>query len=126
MVASIALAAFALRAGLALRRARVVRARPAPTARARHLRFAKPAVVVVTIGFLAGPLSMWWLRDRAPFDTLHALLGTLAAGLFVATGLLGRRLERGGSRAVEAHGRLGLLALLAAAAAAFAGFVLLA
>jgi len=89
------------------------------------LRLAKPAVVVVLVGFVGGPLSMFFLRDRTPFTTLHALLGTLEASLFVAAAVLGHRIEEGTSRAADAHGMLGVAAFLAAAGAAIAGFVLL-
>jgi hypothetical protein len=125
MVGSVLLAGLALRAGLVLRRARLGEGRRAPGARARHLRLAKPAVVVVLVGFVAGPLSMLFLRDRTPFATLHALLGTLAASLFLAAAVLGHRIEEGTSRAADAHGMLGVAAFLAAAGAAIAGFVLL-
>jgi hypothetical protein len=68
---------------------------------------------------------MWWLRDRAPFGTLHAVLGVIAAALFATTALLGRRVEQGRLDAAALHGRLGLAALIAAGAATAAGFVLL-
>jgi hypothetical protein len=125
MVASLLVAAGALRAGLVLRRARRGKLASGRDARRRHLRWAKAAVVLVGLGFLGGPLSMHFLRGRPPFETLHALLGCLAAGLFVTTALLGRRLEayRGTSR--DLHAGLGVAALLAAAAAAVAGLVLL-
>ncbi|UCE85723.1 MAG: DUF4079 family protein [Deltaproteobacteria bacterium] len=122
---AIALAALALRAGLALRRARHAGARRGRALFERHYRFAKPAVVLGVTGFALGPLSMWALRGRAPFETVHAIVGVVAAGLFAATGLLGRRLERGTDRPIEAHARLGVALILASAAAAVMGFVLL-
>ena len=125
MVASVVLAGLALRAGLRLRRARRNKSSGVARARARHLRVAKPAVAAVLAGFVAGPLSMFFLRGRTPFATLHALLGSLAAGLFLAAAVLGHRIEEGSSRAVDVHGMLGLFAFLAAAGAAIAGFVLL-
>ena len=126
MVASIAVALLALRAGLALRRTRIRRKRRTPGLLRAHLRFAKPAVALVVVGFAAGPISAVWLRGWAPLATFHAWLGVIAAGLFVAAALLGRRLERpGGSRPVDAHGLLGGVAVLFAAVAAVAGFVLL-
>jgi len=125
MATSVVLALLALRAGLALRRARTAR-RPAPRgARRRHLRLAKPAVVLVLIGFAAGPVSSVWLRGWSAFETFHGFVGGLAAALFVATAWYGRRLERGALGARNAHALAGRLALLAAAVAAFAGFVLL-
>lgn len=125
MMCSVVLALLALRAGLVLRRARAAR-RPAPRgARQRHLRLAKPAVVLVLIGFAAGPVSSVWLRGWSAFESFHGMLGGLAAALFAATAWYGRRLERGGVAARNAHALAGVLALLAAALAAFAGFVLL-
>jgi hypothetical protein len=70
-------------------------------------------------------LSALWLRDWKPFGTLHGVLGLAVACLFAAAGLVGRRLERGRSRAFEAHARLAALAVLGAALSAVAGFVLL-
>jgi hypothetical protein len=125
MAAGIALAVLALRAGVAARRARRRGQGAISELRRRHLRLAKPAVLVVLVGFLGGPLSMWWLRDRAPFATLHAVLGVIAAALFATTALLGRRVEQGRLDAAALHGRLALAALIAAGAAMAAGFVLL-
>ena len=134
MLCSLGLAAAALRLGLALRRdrrsrlhglARAPEARPRGALRRAHLRLAKPAVVLICLGFVGGPLSMWALRGRPPFGTVHALLGVTAALLFAATAVLGRRLELARGRPLEAHALAGLLALLAGAAAAVAGFVLL-
>ncbi len=125
MAASIVLAAFALRAGLALRRARRSKLPRTRTMRSAHLRLAKPAVAFVLVGFVGGPLSSLLLRDWRPFEKFHGWLGLLVAGLFAAVAVLGRRLERGRSRAFEAHALLGLLAVALAALAAVAGFVLL-
>jgi hypothetical protein len=125
MLLSLALAALTLRAGLALRRARLGRAPRDPGLRRRHLRLAKPAVALILAGFVGGPLSALWLRGWTPFTTFHGVLGLVVAALFVAAALVGRRLERGRSRAFEAHARLGALAVLGAALAAVAGFVLL-
>ena len=125
MVASIALAATALRAGLLLRRARRLKARRAPGLRERHLRFAKPAVALLLAGFIAGPISAFTLRGWGVFESFHGWLGLTCIALFAATARLGRSLERGRSRAFDAHALLGLLALLAAGVAAVAGFGLL-
>jgi polyferredoxin len=125
MVASIALAALALRAGFVLRRARAAR-RPAPRgARQRHLRLAKTAVVLVLIGFVGGSASAVWLRGWSPFATLHGVLGALVLALFAAAAVRGWRLERGRRDARQAHALFGALAVLGAAVAAIAGFVLL-
>ncbi len=125
MVVSLTLALLALRAGLNMRWYRRERDRSARKWRKWHLRLAKPAVAMIAIGFVAGPLSMWWFRDRAPFGTAHALLGVVAAGFFLYAGYLGRRIEEKKSRAREMHARMGLIGILVGAAAAVAGFVLL-
>jgi hypothetical protein len=125
MVASIALAAAALRAGLALRRNRTRRKRRTPELLRAHLRIAKPAVAAILIGFAAGPLSALWLRGWEPFGTFHSWIGGLVAALFVAVAVLGHRLERGRGRPVDAHAIAGGVAVLLAAVSAVAGFVLL-
>jgi len=125
MLVSLVLAVLTLRAGLALRRARRGRAPRHPGLRRRHLRFAKPTVVLILAGFVGGPLSALWLRGWEPFASFHGALGLAVATLFAAAALVGRRLERGRSRAFEAHAWLGALAVLGAALAAVAGFVLL-
>ena len=125
MIASIALAALALRAGFALRRARAAQ-RPAPRgARRRHLRSAKAAVVLVAIGFVGGCISAVWLRGWSPFATFHGALGAIVLALFSAAASQGWRLERGRRDARQTHALLGALAVLGAALAAIAGFVLL-
>ena len=125
MGVAIALCALALRAGLVLRGSRLGRCRRTPAERRRHLRLAKPAVALVCVGFVGGPLSAVWLRGWAPFGSFHAWLGLLAVGLFAAAALLGHRLETGRSRSFDLHALLGGLGVLAAAVAAVAGFVLL-
>jgi len=125
MLAAISLAALALRSGLALRSARRRRERRRPEDLRRHLALAKPALVMVAVGFAGGPLSMAFLRGREPFGTAHAWIGVAALVLFAAAGVLGRRLEHGHGRPLDAHALLATLAVLAAAAAALTGFVLL-
>lgn len=125
MVSSLLLAAAALRVGLRLRRARRVRVPRAAAWRGQHLRLAKPAIWMILAGFVAGPLSMAFLRGQPPFETVHAYLGLSAALLFAAAGLLGRRLESGRRASIDVHALLGTLAVLIAAVAAVAGFVLL-
>jgi hypothetical protein len=125
MAASLLLAALALRAGLRLRRARLGRAPRAPDLRRRHLGLAKPAVVLLLLGAVGGPLSAVWLRGWDALHTFHGALGGLVAALFAAAAVLGRRLERGRSRARDTHALLGALALLFGLVAAVAGFVLL-
>jgi hypothetical protein len=125
MAISIALAGAALRAGLALRRARLAR-RPAPRgARRRHLRLAKPALILMLVGFVGGWASAVWLRGWSAFETFHGVLGALTLLFFGLAASHGWRLEhgRGGSR--QAHALLGALATLGSLVAAMAGFVLL-
>ncbi len=125
MVASLGVVALALRAGLRLRRARYGREPRTPDLLRSHLRLAKPAIALICVGFLAGPISAAWLRGWTPFATFHAWLGVLAAALFLAVAILGRRLERHRGRPVDAHAVLAGLAVLAAAVAVVAGLVLL-
>ncbi len=125
MLLSLVAVGLTLRAGLRMRRRRLRGERRDPGLLRRHLKLAKPAVAAIVLGFTAGPVSAWWLRDWTPFQTLHSYLGTLALALFIATAVLGHRLQHGRGRPVEAHAWLGLLAALAAGLAAFAGFVLL-
>jgi hypothetical protein len=125
MLASLALAAGALRAGLALRRARRLGQRRSADAYRRHLRLAKPALVLLVIGFFAGLASSVFLRGWDALATAHGAVASAALAAFLATGALGRRLERGRTRAVEWHARLAALAVVLAAAALGTGFVLL-
>jgi hypothetical protein len=125
MVIAITLAAVALRAGLLLRRSRRLRTRRATDLRARHLRFAKPAVAMLLVGFIAGPISAFTLRGWGIFESFHGWVALACIGLFLATARVGRELEHGRSRAFEVHALLGLLAMLFASVAAVAGFSLL-
>jgi hypothetical protein len=125
MVLSLACALLALRAGLAMRRRRLHGGSHSPELLRRHLALAKPAVVLVLIGFAAGPVSAVRFRGWEPFDSLHALLGGLAASLFAAAAWIGWGLERRRGGSASTHGALGLAAVLFAALASMAGFVLL-
>ncbi len=125
MTVSLALALLTLRAGLRLRSARRLGVPRSRDDLRRHLRLAKPAVAMLVLGFAAGPVSAVWLRGWDAFHTAHAWVAAGTLGLFVATAVLGRRLEQGRSRAVDAHAALALVATLAAAAALGTGFVLL-
>ena len=53
----------------------------------RHLRFAKPGVALILAGFVLGPSSVALLRDWTPMSSFHALLGGVAAVLFVGAAL---------------------------------------
>jgi hypothetical protein len=125
MVACLLGAAFVLREGLLMRRARQARRPPPRGARRRHLRVAKPVVVLICIGFVAGLASAVWLRGFRPLTSFHGLLGVGALACFLLAARQGARLERGDASARELHARLGAGALLLAVAAALAGFVLL-
>jgi hypothetical protein len=125
MLASLALAALALRAGLALRRARRLGQRRSAGAYRGHLRLAKPALALLALGFAGGVASSVWLRGWDAFGTAHGLVATAALAALLATGALGHRLEHGQSRAVEWHAGLAALSVLLAAAAIGTGFVLL-
>ncbi len=128
MIASLTLAAWALRVGLGLRRRRTGRVPGGAGGaglRRKHLRVAKPAVALLLVGFVGGPVSAVWLRGWDPFDSFHGWLGLLVASLFGAAAVAGHRIEEGRSRAFDVHALLGILAVLAAAVTAVAGFVLL-
>jgi hypothetical protein len=125
MLASLALAGAALRAGLALRRARRLGRRRSADEYRRHVRLAKPALVLLAFGFALGLASSVGLRGWSALGTAHGAVASAALAAFLATGALGRALERGRSRAVEWHARLAALSLLLAAAALGTGFVLL-
>ena len=80
---------------------------------------------MLLFGFTLGPLSSYLLRDWTPFQTFHALAGTLAVALFALAARYGRQLEHGLRGARPAHLRFVLGAMLCGAAAAISGFVLL-
>ncbi len=125
MVVALGLAFAALRAGRRIRSARGGAARRTPGMRAAHLRVAKPAALLVAVGFVGGPVSMALLRGETPFGTIHAWLGLASALLFGAASVLGRRLEKSRPASRDAHTLLGALGLLLGAAAAVAGFNIL-
>lgn len=125
MLTSLAMSVATLRAGLRLRTARRRGIRKSAEEYRRHLRLAKPTLAMLLVGFGSGLASVAFLRGWDLFGTAHGVVGSVALGLFLATGLLGRRLEHGLTRDPERHGLLALLALLAAAAAFGTGFVLL-
>ena len=125
MLTSLALAGLALRSGLALRRSRRGRTPRKPNARRAHLRFAKPAVALLSLGFFGGLGSAVWLRGWDVLGTFHGILGLTVITLFGAAAVLGHRIETGRSQDFDAHARLAGVAILLSAAAAVAGFVLL-
>ncbi len=131
MLASLFLGALTLRLGLRLRSERRGGRRRPPELRRLHLRLAKPTLVMLVAGFASGPISIVTLRGAEAFGTAHAWVSSAALALFLATGWMGRRLEKGSipgeerSRFLDRHAALGTLALLAGAAAFGTGFVLL-
>jgi hypothetical protein len=124
MVASLVLMFLALRIGFRMRRRRIAGERRGALVK-QHARLAKPAVVMLMLGLVGGPVSAFWLRDWTPLQTLHGWLGLTAAVLFGTAAWIGNRILKAQSRAVEAHGWVGLAAALTAALASVAGFVLL-
>jgi hypothetical protein len=125
MLATIALALITLRAGLELRGARRRGQRRSAASYRAHLKLAKPTLLLLGVGFLAGVASSVGLRGWSAFASAHGLVALSALGLFAATGILGHRLERGISRSPDLHGILALLSILAATAAFGTGFILL-
>ncbi len=114
----------ALRAGLVLRRRRAAGLRRKSTLLRRHLAYAKPAVVLVMLGFVGGAISSVTIRDWEVFASLHGLLGSGVVTLFGVTAYLGRKVERGQANGAL-HGLIGVIATLLGALTAIAGFILL-
>ena len=125
MLASLTLALATLRAGLALRRARRRGQRLSREAYQRHLRRAKPTLVLLGLGFAGGIASAVWLRGWDAFASAHGMIASAALAALLTTGTLGWRLEHGLGRAVEWHARFAALSVLLAAAALGTGLVLL-
>lgn len=125
MVASLGLAVMTARLGLEIRRCRA-HGRPVGKAlRDRHLRFGKRAIGMVALGFLAGPPSMVFFRERAAFDSFHSILGIIVLGLFLWAGWTGRALAGGDREARGIHRIAAGSAIGAAMLSAIAGFALL-
>ncbi len=80
---------------------------------------------MVAFGFLLGPASMFFLRNRDPFDSFHGILGLIVLGLFSWTGWSGRALARGKLDAREIHRIAAASSVAAGMLAAVAGFILL-
>jgi hypothetical protein len=125
MVLTLGMAIATARCGLEIRRRRMTERRVDGDLRMRHLRFGKRALVMVGIGFLAGPFSMALFRDRSPFDSFHGFLGIIVLGLFAWTGWSGRALAGGNREAREIHRIAAASSVAAAMLSAVAGFILL-
>ena len=80
---------------------------------------------MISIGFVAGPLSMVFFRDREWFDSFHSILGIIVLGLFLWTGWSGRALARGDREMREIHRIAAAVAIGTAMLSAVAGFALL-
>lgn len=125
MLVSLAMGFLTLRAGLALRTARRTGVRKNAADYKRHLRFAKPTMGMLWVGFAAGLASAVFLRGWDAFGSLHGLTSTVVLVGFSATAVLGRQHETGARKDPEFHGILGLVSMLGAALAFGTGFVLL-
>ncbi len=125
MVASLGFAVVTARLGLEIRRRRAHGKVVGASLRARHLRFGKRTIGMISIGFIAGPLSMHFLREREWFDSFHSILGIIVFGLFAWTGWSGRALARGDREARDIHRIAVASALGVAMLSAIAGFILL-
>jgi len=125
MLMSLALAIATARLGLEIRRRRLGGHRVPRALRDRHLRLGRRTLTAIGIGFVLGPLSMFFLRGRDPFDSFHGILGIIVLGLFAWTGWTGRALARGHPEARDLHRIAAGSSLAAAMLSAIAGFVLL-
>ncbi len=125
MTVSLTLAVVTARLGLEIRRRRAYGKPVGASLRARHLRFGKRAILMIGVGFVAGPLSMFFLRQREILDSFHGILGIIVLGLFSWTGWSGRALARGDREMRVLHRIVAASAIGAAMLSAIAGFVLL-
>lgn len=125
MLASLAMAITTARLGLEIRRRRSNGHPVGSALRNRHLRFGRRSLYAVGVGFLLGPLSMYFLRDRPFFDSFHGILGIIVLGLFAWTGWSGRSLARGDRESRDVHRTAAAASIAAAMLSAVAGFVLL-
>jgi hypothetical protein len=125
MLASLGLALATARLGLEIRRRRAAGQGVGSGLRARHLRFGRITLAAVGTGFVLGPLSMFFLRDRPLFESFHGVLGIIVLGLFAWTGWSGRALRRGQAEAREVHRIAAAASIAAAMLSAVAGFILL-
>ena len=125
MTGALTVAWLAFRSGMTLRRTRQQGGTAGAAVRRRHLRLGRPAVLLVLIGAIGGPLSAWWLRSWTPFQTFHAWAGLACLAAFLFLAVAGLRLERGELAVRPLHARVALLAVLLAALSAISGFVLL-
>lgn len=123
MLVVLGLGLVVLREGLRIRQARLQRLRFDSR---RHRRLARIFVALVLLGLTTGLASMGWLRGKALFESVHAVLVSGVTLSLLGAALLGRGLERGaGARVRSVHVLLGAGGLLLALTAAIAGFAIL-
>ena len=125
MFLSVGIAGTALRFGLKMRRARQRQGNRVATDRPRHLLYGKIAVGLISFGIVGGAVSMGLIRGEETFQSFHSWVASAVVVLFIATAIIGHKLEAGDRSVVEAHALFGVLACLAAAVATVAGFILL-
>jgi len=125
MVASLSMAVWTARLGLAIRRERILGRPVGKSLRERHLRSGRRAIGMIAVGFVLGPISMALFREQAWFESFHAILGLIAFGLFAWTGWSGRALARGNREARDIHRIAAASSLAAGLLSAIAGFILL-
>ena len=125
MVVSLTIAIATARLGLEIRRRRRRDHPVGANLRKRHLRYGKRAISMIALGFLLGPASMFFLRDRNPFDSFHGIVGVIVLGLFMWTGWSGRALAAGNREAREIHRIVAASSIAAAMFSVVAGFILL-
>lgn len=123
MFAVLTLGLVALLEGLQIRQARVLRR---PYANRRHRRLARVFLLLAIAGFASGLASMALLRGKPVFESVHALLTSLALAGFLVGAVLGRKLERELDSNLRApHAIVASAGLLLALAALVAGFAIL-
>jgi hypothetical protein len=125
MLIGLAMAITTVRLGLEIRKRRKSGRSVPRTLRDRHLWFGRRTLALIGIGFVLGPLSMFFLRGREAFDSFHGILGIIVASLFAFTGWTGRNLLRGDAEARDLHRIAAAASLAAALLSAVAGFILL-
>jgi len=126
MCLGILLALLTLRSGLALRRWRVVKQGARAPLKRRHLLLAKITVPWISVGFVLGPITMGWVLEKEVFQSTHSGLGATAVALWIATAILGHRLEVGNFNPPrEVHLGVSLGAIFFSALAAVFGYSLL-
>lgn len=103
-VAVLLLALWTLSLGLRMRRLR--RRRRADRALlGRHVRAGLTCLALLTVGYVAGPVTLSVVREKPVFESGHAFFSTVTMLLLVTGGALGYRLwrARGSVRDRELH-----------------------